>query len=99
MSPYKDEIIKAIKNIPRYAEALNNARDNSDEETFRIIYEEFIKHAVENQNQGLERPRLTLSWIDENGQTKSTRIIAAMGSLTFIDVLNPPQMYDIYHIR
>ena len=99
MGPYKDDIIKAIKNIPRYAEALNNARDNSDEEIFGIIYEEFAEQAAEERNQGLRQPKLHLSWIDKNGQPKKTRIHVGMGDLSFVDPDNFPQMYGIYHSR
>jgi len=99
MRPHKDDIIKAIRNIPRYAEALNNARDNSDEEIFGIIYEEFADQAAEERNQGLRQPKLHLSWVNKNGQPKKTRIHVGMGDLSFVDPDNFPQMHDIYHSR
>jgi len=96
--PDLPKIIASVKNIPRYGDALNNG-DGSNEDTFRIIYNEFSQHALENRQQRLNRPNLTVSWIDDNGIEKSSTFY-----LHFRDGLdismpnNPGSRSTIYHI-
>ena len=96
--PDLPKIIASVKNIPRYADALNNG-DGSNEDTFRIIYNEFSQHALENRQQRLNRPDLTVSWIDDDGVEKSTTFYLHIRDGLDISMPNNPQSRStIYHV-
>ena len=92
------KIIASVKNNPRYAEALNNS-DGSDEDTFRIIYNELTQHALENRQLRLPKPALPVSWIDDDGVEKSrTFYLDVRDGLEITMPNDPHNRWTIYHI-
>jgi len=96
--PDVPKIIASVKNNPRYADALNNG-DGSNEDTFRIIYNELKQHALENRQLRLPKPDLSVSWIDDQGVEKSSTFYLDLRDGLDISMPNKPlSRSTIYHI-